>query len=278
MSNNNPPAQNTLRDSLRTLKEFERSALVSVLLMIIGAAVVIGSFVLALTQLRRLEKQISDRQSQLKTAEERLGITGEQLKNAQKELDLVEDQIHQRVDKSRNLKDEIEKAKAQLKIIGANTNDARAELEKMDNGPLPGNARAAIESAISNIDKITQVISGIERELGNSNETPSKSEGGRSSAIKDLFSDQASVRIRGYSVLMDSYSTDPNLIPELLSFARKNLDNQNGIYNALVVLSHLDKKQTKPHVDEIKAFAQQVEGMGPRIKDRVDKLLSRLPA
>jgi DNA repair exonuclease SbcCD ATPase subunit len=246
--------------------------------MIIGVAVVIGSFVYAITRLRPLEIQISERQGQLKIAEEQLSATREKLNDADEQLNLVGRETAQLGDKSRKLKDEIETAQEQLSKIGAKTNDASAELKKIANGPLPGNARPMIETAISNIDEIVKHIKGIEGELGNSKEgPPSKSNGDRSSAIADLFSDQASMRIKAYSVLMDNYSTDPNLIPELLLFARKHLDNENGIYNTLVVLSHLDKKQTKPQVNEIKALAQQVEGKGPKIKERVDKLLNRLP-
>ena len=100
----------------------------------------------------------------------------------------------------------------------------------------------------------------------------------RSQAISGLFDNDGTNRVRAYGTLMEDYATNAVLIPELLSFARKHLDNQNGIYNTLVVLSHLDQKQTKPHADEIRAFAQEVKGMGPKISARVDKLLYRLGA
>jgi ribosomal protein L34E len=56
-----------------------------------------------------------------------------------------------------------------------------------------------------------------------------------------------------------------------------NVDRTVLPHRGSIVLSHLNKAQLKPHVAEIQAFAKGVETMRPRIKDRVDKLLSRLP-
>jgi hypothetical protein len=77
---------------------------------------------------------------------------------------------------------------------------------------------------------------------------------------------------------MKNYSNDPALVPELLSYARTRTDNEDGIYNTLVVLSHINRgERLRPYVDEIRQFAQSVESIGPRIKGRVAKLLDRLP-
>ncbi|HYG81142.1 MAG TPA: tetratricopeptide repeat protein, partial [Pyrinomonadaceae bacterium] len=99
----------------------------------------------------------------------------------------------------------------------------------------------------------------------------------RQDAISDLFSPQGGTRVKAYGEIMENYSNDPALVPELLSYARARTGNQDGIYNTLVVLSHINRERLRPYVAQITDFARAVESIGPRIKERVDKLLSRMP-
>ncbi len=95
--------------------------------------------------------------------------------------------------------------------------------------------------------------------------------------ISALFSNQPGARLAAYRAIMKVYNNDSALVPELLSFARTRTDDEDGIYNTLVVLSHINRARLKPYVAEIQKFAQEVESIGPRIKERVNTLLSRLP-
>jgi hypothetical protein len=52
---------------------------------------------------------------------------------------------------------------------------------------------------------------------------------------------------------------------------------QMGIYNILVLLSHMDGEALRPHVAEIKQFSKDMEGIGPKIQERARVLRSRLP-
>ncbi len=77
---------------------------------------------------------------------------------------------------------------------------------------------------------------------------------------------------------MESYARSPELIPKLLESARKNPQNLNGIYNTLVLLSHLNYSMLpSAHFSEIRAFAESVRSRGSKISERVDVLLQRLP-
>jgi len=246
-----------LQYSLKLLQQLRGSTLFSTLLMVLGVAVVAGSFLYSITRLRPLEDQITQKQTELKAAEEEFRTLS---------------------DRNSELARDNENAQAQLETTRKEISSARVTLEGIANSPLPASARSVVSDAIAKIREAEKSVSKIETELETARETASPESGiSRSQVIANLFSDQPASRLRAYNVIMDSYSTDPDLIPELLTYARAHRDNQNGIYNTLVVLSHLNKAQLRPHVADIQAFAREVEPMGPRIKERIDKLLIRLP-
>lgn len=97
------------------------------------------------------------------------------------------------------------------------------------------------------------------------------------SQIEGLFARTASRRGAAYQALMSYYATDPTLVPSLISRAQADPSNLNGLYNTLVVLAHLSPLPPGTNVGAVRAFAQANRGKGPRINDRVDKLLERLP-
>lgn len=95
--------------------------------------------------------------------------------------------------------------------------------------------------------------------------------------IEELFGKTASVRGQAYESIMSSFSKDPKLVPKLIVHATANPSNLNGVYNALVVLSHLDHRTLGSDLKAIRAFGSSVESKGPRISERAQKLLERLP-
>lgn len=257
MSSNSPHQFNELQSSLTVVRKLQSSASTSILLMVLGIAVVVGSFIYSITRLRPLEHKITQRQLELKAIEEEFRVLS---------------------DKNDELRHDTENAQAQLETTRKEVNSALVNLEEIRNSPLPDTAKNVIADAIAKILDAQNIVRRVETELAPTKQTASpESDISRSQAISNLFSDQPAVRIKAYNVIMDNYSTDPALIPELLSYARANTNNENGIYNTLVVLSHLNRDQLRPHVTDIRAFAKEVEPIGPKINQRVDKLLSRLP-
>lgn len=257
---NNPQQLKELQSSLKSVRQLGGSAFVSILLMVMGIAVVAGSFIYSITQLRPLEQQITEKR---------------------RALDAVEDQFNALSDKNDELRRESENAQAQLEITKKEISDAQGKLEEIANLPLPASARRVLADAILKIRAAGKIVTKVETDLETAKQTasPDSPDSGinRGQAISNLFSNEPAVRLRAYNVIIGKYRTDPELIPELLSYARAHKNNENGIYNTLVVLSHLNKTQLRPHVAQIQAFASEVEPMGPRIKERVDKLLTRLP-
>lgn len=95
--------------------------------------------------------------------------------------------------------------------------------------------------------------------------------------IEKLFASAASVRGAAYEELMARFSKSPELVPRLLNYALGHMSNQNGVYNTLVVLSHLDHQALQSDIPSIRAFANQARAIGPRTSERSDKVLERLP-
>jgi hypothetical protein len=96
-------------------------------------------------------------------------------------------------------------------------------------------------------------------------------------AIEELFAPKAAVRGAAYNTLMTYYSTSPELLPSLLKYAGDHQDNQNGIYNTLVILGHLDYSKVPDNTEAVRSFAKQTAGNGPRSAERAEKVLKRLP-
>jgi len=117
----------------------------------------------------------------------------------------------------------------------------------------------------------------IDLRASNSSYQPAKSIKPLMTVIEELFGSKASVRGAAYNQIMEYYSNRPELIPSLLEYAYNHLDNQNGIYNTLVVLGHLDYRNVSRDIQAIRVFAEKTRNNGPKTSERVDKLLQRLP-
>jgi hypothetical protein len=98
----------------------------------------------------------------------------------------------------------------------------------------------------------------------------------RDALIPQLFSNESRQRLRAYEQLIETWNDDEGLIPALIGYGLDNKSNGNGIYNALVLLSHMQLATIQKRKADILKFVSEVEGGGPKIKDRADKLRSRL--
>jgi chromosome segregation ATPase len=207
-----------------------------------------------------------------------LVITLKQIQNARTELIAANEDLNRVAEETGRLRIANDGAKAQLETT---KNEIDSAIDKLSNTlemPLPANARAVVKDAIARIRGANTTLSEAKADLDTANrELSSEPRRSRHSFIVDLFSDQPATRLRAYNGVMTYYSTDAALIPELLEYARDHPDNANGTYNTLVVLSHLNKEQLRPHITQIEAFAKDVKPMGPKIEERVERLVKRLP-
>jgi hypothetical protein len=99
----------------------------------------------------------------------------------------------------------------------------------------------------------------------------------RANAIAQLFDPSGAVRVRAYGALLPLYANDQDLVPEILAEAKKHPGDPNGTYNALVVLSHMNRTSLKRDRRDIIAFAESSQRIGPRVAERARTLIARVP-
>ena len=169
---------------------------------------------------------------------------------------------------------EMESAKRTRDEIVADTERAR---EKLLAAQRPTASAAQRETALAAAadDLTSAYIVGRSAQIGSaSSRTP------RAELIAQLYSRDANERLRAYGALVETSRRDTTIVPELLRFAadpKAGSDRANGIYNTLVLLSHLDADTLVPHADEVRRFANQTRSLGPRTEARADRLTGRLP-
>lgn len=98
----------------------------------------------------------------------------------------------------------------------------------------------------------------------------------RSLLVRQLFDDKAEVRIAAANDLIGGWREDPKLVESLISYARANSQNSNGIYNTMVVLTNLDLKALKALETEVQKFSREVESNGDMTKRLSEKLRNKL--
>lgn len=164
-------------------------------------------------------------------------------------------------------------AEANLARVKTQTDSALRTLQTIDG--RPPSARE-LESAVDDVLEANSAATASSIVSG-PNAAPSQNASGRAQRVKELFDPNPSVRVKAYGGLLPLYKDDPTLIPELLRVAEANPQNDNGIYNTLVVLSHMNADSLRPHSREIRAFAEASKSAGPRVAERANTLLRRLP-
>ncbi|RYY57110.1 MAG: hypothetical protein EOO05_18315 [Chitinophagaceae bacterium] len=99
-----------------------------------------------------------------------------------------------------------------------------------------------------------------------------------SNVVARLFDAKASQRGAAYNSIMKNYSQRADLVATLLKFADANTDNENGIYNTLVVLGHLNYSSVPAEmVQPVREFSTRMRDKGPKTAARADVVLKRLP-
>lgn len=86
MSDYSQSTLNELRQSLKSVQQLRHSALISVVLMLAGVAIIIGSFIYSITRLRPLERQIAQNQQKIKEQEKVSQELDSKLQNSRETL------------------------------------------------------------------------------------------------------------------------------------------------------------------------------------------------
>jgi hypothetical protein len=101
--------------------------------------------------------------------------------------------------------------------------------------------------------------------------------------IGQLYSASGGERIEAYNGLLQNWGSDDTLPPILAQRARQAFADTNfsgradGIYNTLVLLSHMNRTALAPHSADLRSLANEMRPVGPRVGERSDTLQARLP-
>jgi hypothetical protein len=94
--------------------------------------------------------------------------------------------------------------------------------------------------------------------------------------IRQLFSEEPQLRKDAYNQLVSSWSADESLVTRLVGYGTENISNSNGVFNAVVLLSHLQKDVILKQREAILSFAKLAEKNGAKTQERVSILRDRL--
>jgi cell division protein FtsL len=161
----------------------------------------------------------------------------------------------------------VTEANTTLATVKAKTDDAFRKLQTLE---CRGSGTSTVESVVDDLLEAKNAGSPAPPSVG-------PESGNRTAVIEQLFDSNAAVRVKAYNGLLPLYKDDQTLVPEILKVAREHPQNANGIYNALVVLSHMNRNSLRRDRQDIEAFAKASQSIGPRVSDRAQKLLERLP-
>ena len=237
-------------------KVLRRTTPVSEALKVIGSLVVgVGGLVVAYGSYQLGEAKSVRFQNEANLAVEEKKRADNSLQEKKAELQSTEAKLAERQILLSSVQAQIEKINTEVETLSA-ASPGSPELKKVGDalGAADIDLRASVPAApVAATDKSMEQL------------------------IEQLFGNTGSVRGHAYESIMASFSKDPTLVPKLIAHATANPTNLNGVYNALVVLSHLDHRALGSDLQAIRAFAASVESKGPKIAERVQKLLERLP-
>lgn len=189
------------------------------------------------------------------------------------QLATIQAQVTEAVANLQRTRADLAQANMDLAAVRAKTDEALRDLQTVDGR---GGARS-IESAVDTLieARTTASTTGQIKPPGPV-ENPAPSD--RTTIIEQLYDPSPAVRVKAYGALLPQYRADATLVAEVLAVARQHPDDANGTYNALVVLSHMDAATLRAERDEIESFARGAQRIGPRVAERADTLIRRLPS
>ena len=94
--------------------------------------------------------------------------------------------------------------------------------------------------------------------------------------LQDLFATEAGIRKSAAQQLIQGWRSDPAAVAAIVAFASPRFTNENGVYNAIVVLNEFTSSALQANRTQVAAFAEQAKKTGPNTAARAAMLLSRV--
>ncbi|MQA92253.1 MAG: hypothetical protein GEU90_18840 [Gemmatimonas sp.] len=237
MDRPDPDKAETLLQASESVEKLLKGSIVSVGILFVSLGLLVATALVSFGRLDPLERQVAARQLELEDLER----TAQELAVEKTELGGA-----------------IVDARARLSSI-------QREVESLAQASPPTSARraAAVARSIEEVDReVATKVQG-----SSSNPAPGAASSAINDAIQRLFADDAATRIRAYEWLMARSNQDTTIVPRLLSYARDNPENRNGVYNALVVLNGLESSTLEANATAIADLTAGARLQGPRTAD-----------
>lgn len=210
-----------------------------------------------------------------------IAYVGHVYSNATKEAEIATQKIIKETElASKELieANKIDVAWGELRIEQAKTADLFFDRLLSENTETRKLASEALLVALPNHgQKLVQIVANFDQDEGVRKSANAALDTNRILLIVGMFSEIPAERKNSFDGLISVWANDPSLAKDVLDFASANTDNLNGVYNSLVLLSHMKPDALKPHKKAIIAFSRAVEKNGSKTKARAEKLRSRLP-
>ena len=252
-----PQVANLMRlaESASHLHKSTKSSLV---LMLLGIVLVVGSTVFSYLKLAPLEGQIREKKAQLA--------------KLQMELDKTEAASLAVSTQNAN---KIEKTQATLKVTAEKLDQISKEIKttKGPDGPnvVPNTSQDAA------IEKIEDYVNSAKTDVSSVTEqNPPVAASAVTSILTLAFSDSAAERIGSFDKLLSVVRKDPKLMAEVVDFSLAHLDNENGIYNMLVLADSLPVRALRGATKDVIRLRDALQNPGEKTQKVINRLNSRL--
>lgn len=240
---------------------------------------------------------LKDTQSKLDAANGKLREANDAVATVRKELGIAQVELDNLNHQRKSLDDAIRQKRSEneeLEIQRIQKNDEfnriQRKLVEVQQKLIEAQQRISSAPSASGV-AAADIIKGAETELKSLSAEPVKSAGSSSTqkadekfeaAVNLLYSNSAPERGKGYDRLIPRYARDPDLIGYLMeksvefkSSGDPKLSYENGVYNSLVVVSHMDLDVLRANAARAKAFANSVRDVGQKTEARADLVIQR---
>ncbi len=186
--------------------------------------------------------------------------------------------------KEAEIASEERRAQQSISIAEANTKIAQASListmMKSLTSPNPQERKLAVDAVLIAMPEHGPVLV---RTVAQSDEdktvqiaAKTSLEQRASALIRDLFSEEARVRIGAAQELIQGWGNEPSVVSALVEFATQNKTNSNGIYNTVVVLNDFSLRALDAHRKEVLRFLELAKATGSKTEAKATVLMKRL--
>lgn len=94
--------------------------------------------------------------------------------------------------------------------------------------------------------------------------------------LQALYGPEKSARIQAAQALVGAWRADPAAAGAILAYADAHPDNEQGIFNTVIVLTDFTDQALLPHHQAIQRFADKARANGPKTDARLTALLAKI--